>query len=99
MTITATEVKPRTRAEKAVGTAARELPLPLPPTSDSIDAEREYRKQQLADGFRIFGRLGFSEGVTGHITVRDPGEPDTFWVNPFGMPFSRIGIRPGPLRS
>ncbi|MDF2898801.1 MAG: class aldolase/adducin family protein [Rhodococcus erythropolis] len=90
MTITATDPRPRERAEKAVGFADRELPFPLPPTFDSVDAEREYRKEQLADGFKIFSRLGFSEGVTGHITVRDPGEPDTFWVNPFGMAFSRI---------
>jgi hypothetical protein len=97
MTITATDPRPRERAEKAVGFADRELPFadrelpfPLPPTFDSVDAERKYRKEQLADGFKIFSRLGFSEGVTGHITVRDPGEPDTFWVNPFGMAFSRI---------
>lgn len=26
----------------------------------------------------------------GHITYRDPVEPDTFWVNPFGTAFSLI---------
>ena len=26
--------------------------------------------------------------MAGHITLRDPVEPDTFWVNPFGTPFS-----------
>lgn len=70
--------------------AGREIPFPLPPVFDSVEAERQFRKEQLAAGFRIFGRLGFAEGVTGHITVRDPGEPDTFWVNPFGMSFSQI---------
>jgi ribulose-5-phosphate 4-epimerase/fuculose-1-phosphate aldolase len=29
-------------------------------------------------------------GVAGHITLRDPVEPDTFWVNPFGVAFSLI---------
>jgi ribulose-5-phosphate 4-epimerase/fuculose-1-phosphate aldolase len=29
-------------------------------------------------------------GVAGHITLRDPVEPDTFWVNPFGVAFSQI---------
>lgn len=27
-------------------------------------------------------------GVAGHITLRDPVEPTTFWVNPFGTAFS-----------
>lgn len=27
---------------------------------------------------------------TGHITYRDPVEPDTFWVNPFGTAFGLI---------
>ncbi|MGT2466529.1 class II aldolase/adducin family protein [Mesorhizobium atlanticum] len=34
--------------------------------------------------------MGFSEGVAGHITVRDPEYTDTFWVNPFGMHFGQI---------
>lgn len=27
-------------------------------------------------------------GVAGHITLRDPVDPSTFWVNPFGRAFS-----------
>lgn len=38
--------------------------------------------------FRIFGKFGFDEGVAGHITLRDPVDPATFWVNPFGVSFS-----------
>jgi hypothetical protein len=38
----------------------------------AIDRERLHRKQELAVAFRIFGRFGFSEGVAGHITARDP---------------------------
>lgn len=29
-------------------------------------------------------------GVAGHITLRDPVDPSTFWVNPFGTAFSLI---------
>jgi ribulose-5-phosphate 4-epimerase/fuculose-1-phosphate aldolase len=29
-------------------------------------------------------------GVAGHITLRDPVDPSTFWVNPFGVAFSQI---------
>ena len=72
------------------GLKAQGRPLPAPPTFDSIPAERQYRKEQLAAGFRLFGRFGFSEGVAGHITVRDPENPEWFWVNPFGMSFNQI---------
>ncbi|WP_435866030.1 hypothetical protein [Streptomyces wedmorensis] len=52
----------------AVGPLPEGVVLPLPPTFDSVEEERRYRKEQLAAGFRIFGRFGFSEGVAGHIT-------------------------------
>ncbi|GAA2751185.1 class II aldolase/adducin family protein [Kitasatospora cinereorecta] len=74
----------------AVGPVPAGVTIPLPPTFDSVEAERRYRKEQLAAGFRLFGRFGFSEGVAGHITVRDPEHPDRFWVNPFGMSFNQI---------
>ncbi|MEV0702418.1 class II aldolase/adducin family protein [Saccharopolyspora sp. NPDC050389] len=64
----------------------------LPPTFDSVAEERLHRKQELAAAFRLFGKLGFSEGVAGHITARDPENPEWFWVNPFGMSFSQIKV-------
>ena len=54
-----------------VGPAPAGSGLPQPPVFDSVDAERNYRKEQLAAGFRLFGKFGFSEGVAGHITVRE----------------------------
>lgn len=56
----------------------------------SVEDERTRRKQRLALAFRIFGRLGFDEGVAGHITARDPELDDHFWVNPFGLSFKQI---------
>ncbi|ESZ91125.1 class II Aldolase and Adducin domain-containing protein [Sclerotinia borealis F-4128] len=47
--------------------------------------ERDYQKGRLALAFRIFAKLGYAEGVAGHITLRDPVEPTCFWVNPFGV--------------
>ena len=64
---------------------------PHPITVDrSVEDERLHRKQRLALAFRIFGRLGFDEGVAGHITARDPEREDHFWVNPFGLSFKLI---------
>jgi len=68
-----------------------DLKLPhSPPTFSSPEEERTHLKQRLAATFRLFGRFGFSEGVAGHVTARDPERPDCFWVNPFGMSFDLI---------
>jgi ribulose-5-phosphate 4-epimerase/fuculose-1-phosphate aldolase len=68
--------------------------IPNPPNGryDDVETERLYRKQRLAAGFRLFGKFGFDEGVAGHITARDPADPNRFWVNPFAMSFSQIKV-------
>ena len=53
----------------------KETALRVPPTFDTVEEERLHRKQKLAGALRLFGRFGFSEGVAGHITARDPGVP------------------------
>jgi ribulose-5-phosphate 4-epimerase/fuculose-1-phosphate aldolase len=65
---------------------------PEPPVFKTIAEERLHRKQRLASAFRIFAKFGFSEGVAGHITARDPELTDHFWVNPFGMHFGHIRV-------
>jgi ribulose-5-phosphate 4-epimerase/fuculose-1-phosphate aldolase len=67
-----------------------ELKIPMPPAFNSVEEERQHRKERLAAGFRLFSRFGFDEGVAGHITARDPELADHFWVNPFGMHFGHI---------
>ncbi|KAJ3305485.1 hypothetical protein HDU76_005008 [Blyttiomyces sp. JEL0837] len=64
--------------------------IPRPPTFESVAEERAFRKQRLALAFRIFAKMGYEEGVAGHITCRDPEFPSKFWVNPFGVAFSQI---------
>ena len=66
--------------------------LLTPPAFATIEEERQHRKQRLAGALRIFGRFGFSEGVAGHITARDPELTDHFWVNPFGMSFRHMRV-------
>ncbi|WP_370933300.1 class II aldolase/adducin family protein [Amycolatopsis sp. cg13] len=68
------------------------LPIPAPPVFGSADDERRYRKQRLAAAIRLFGKHGFGEGISGHISVRDPEDPDLFWVNPFGVSFKRVTV-------
>lgn len=63
-----------------------------PPVFSSFEEERLHRKQRLAGAFRIFDKFGFSDGVAGHITARDPEHSDRFWVNPLAMHFGRIKV-------
>jgi ribulose-5-phosphate 4-epimerase/fuculose-1-phosphate aldolase len=58
----------------------------------SVAAERRHRQERLAGAFRLFARFGFDQGLAGHITARDPELTDHFWVNPFGLHFSRIKV-------
>ncbi len=65
---------------------------PQPPVFERVEEERLYRKQRLAAAFRLFGKFGFSEGIAGHITARDPELLDHFWVNPIGVYFGHIRV-------
>lgn len=55
--------------------------------------ERALRRRQLAATLRCFARSGFDAGAGGHVTARDPGEPDTFWINPFAVHFGQVRVR------
>lgn len=50
--------------------ATLKMAIPRPPKFEDALEERDYLKGRLAAAFRIFGKLGFDEGVAGHITVR-----------------------------
>jgi ribulose-5-phosphate 4-epimerase/fuculose-1-phosphate aldolase len=66
-------------------------PFEIPSFSD-VAAERLHLKQRLAAACRVFGRLGYDEGVAGHITARDPEHDDRFWVNGFGVHFRQVSV-------
>ena len=60
------------------------------PKFDDPYKEREWILEHLTGAFRVFGRKGYTEGSAGHISVRDPVEPNTFWINPLGIHFSLL---------
>jgi ribulose-5-phosphate 4-epimerase/fuculose-1-phosphate aldolase len=66
--------------------------MPGQPEFGSHAEERAHRKRRLAAAVRLFGHYGFDEGISGHLSVRDPEHPDRFWVNPFGVAFSRLRV-------
>lgn len=63
----------------------------LPPTFKDKHEEQKFLKHRLALAYRVFAKFGFAEGVAGHITVRDPVDPTSFWVNPFGKAHRDLG--------
>ncbi|ODV79945.1 arad-like aldolase/epimerase [Suhomyces tanzawaensis NRRL Y-17324] len=72
---------------------AKGLPPPHPiPTFSDPHAKRKWILEHLAGAFRVFGRKGYSVGTAGHISVKDPVQPGTFWINPLGKHFSLIKV-------
>lgn len=61
----------------------------VPEFEDKL-AERRWRLEHAAGTFRVFARMGYSEGEAGHISVRDPVDPATFFINPLGLHFAVI---------
>jgi ribulose-5-phosphate 4-epimerase/fuculose-1-phosphate aldolase len=61
-----------------------------PPVFETKQAERRHVRERLAGTCRILGRRGLSEGLLGHVTVRDPEHADRYWVNPIGVPMHRV---------
>lgn len=55
-------------------------PLPGIPTFPSFELHRQHIKEKMALGFRVFARKGYLDGMAGHISVRDPENPHTFWT-------------------
>lgn len=59
-----------TETQRAVDTAVMGSKFPTPPKFDDKYKEREYLKGRLILAYRIFAKLGYDEGVAGHITLR-----------------------------
>lgn len=64
-------------------------PYQMPVFTDKYE-ERKWAKQHMAAVFRVFARKGYTEGTSGHISLKDPVDPKTFWINPLGKHFGLI---------
>ncbi|KAF8063970.1 arad-like aldolase/epimerase [Lyophyllum atratum] len=60
------------------------------PKFDDLYAEREWIKEHMAAVFRFWGKMGYGDGVAGHITVRDPVLPGHYWMNPIAVHYSSM---------
>lgn len=54
---------------------------------------RRWQLEHMAGAFRVFAREGYAEGISGHISVRDPEHADRFWINPLGVHFGLLRAR------
>ena len=64
--------------------------IPRPTVHADVETERRRRKLAVIGGYRILSRFGLDEGISGHITARDPGDPHLFWTAPFGVHFGVV---------
>lgn len=67
--------------------AHRRKRLPGIPDFLSLAEKRQWQLEHMAGAFRVFAREGYAEGISGHISVRDPEHEDRFWINPLGVHF------------
>jgi hypothetical protein len=65
-------------------------PLTGIPTFSSFDEHRRHIALNMAAVFRNWARVGFTEGISGHISVRDPEFPHLMWMNPIGKHFALL---------
>ncbi|KJX93749.1 class II aldolase/adducin domain containing protein [Zymoseptoria brevis] len=100
-TLDATAMPIHTKSDKAQDAAVEKKKTPLQlisqgtclpgiPTFVSFADHRKWMLEHMAIAFRVFARKGYTEGMSGHISVRDPENPHTFWTNPLGRHFGLL---------
>jgi ribulose-5-phosphate 4-epimerase/fuculose-1-phosphate aldolase len=55
-----------------------------------FDADELNARVQLAAAYRIFDRMGWTELIYNHISLRVPGQPGQYLINPFGLHYSEV---------
>ncbi|USW52097.1 Putative class II aldolase/adducin [Septoria linicola] len=64
--------------------------LPGIPQHPTFAKQRHWLLKRMALAFRVFARKGYTDGMAGHISVRDPEHPHTFWTNPLAKHFALL---------
>jgi ribulose-5-phosphate 4-epimerase/fuculose-1-phosphate aldolase len=60
------------------------------PTFPTLDEHRHHILLHMAAIFRQWARCGYTEGISGHISVRDPVYENYIWMNPIGRHFGLL---------
>ncbi|MFE7834954.1 class II aldolase/adducin family protein [Streptomyces sp. NPDC057474] len=56
----------------------------------ALTPAQEQVRLSLVEAIRLLAVLGYSEGIAGHVSVRDPEDDNAYWVNPFGLDFHHV---------
>ncbi|KAL4942450.1 hypothetical protein BDV06DRAFT_211799 [Aspergillus oleicola] len=78
------------KKETALEKISQGVPLSGVPKFTDVELQRQHMLNHMAGAFRVFARQGFVEGMSGHISLRDPEFYDRFWTNPPGLHFGLI---------
>ncbi|KAK3704693.1 hypothetical protein LTR37_013667 [Vermiconidia calcicola] len=82
--------EPQKKDKTALEKISQGVCLPGIPQHPTFAAHRKWMLEKMALAFRVFARKGYTEGMSGHISVRDPENPHTFWTNPLGRHFGLL---------
>ncbi|OQD78812.1 hypothetical protein PENANT_c078G06633 [Penicillium antarcticum] len=78
---------PENAAQTPLQLISQGVCLPGIPQHPTFTAQRQWILEQMALAFRVFARKDYTDGMAGHISVRDPENPHTFWTNPLAVHF------------
>jgi ribulose-5-phosphate 4-epimerase/fuculose-1-phosphate aldolase len=71
--------------------AAEAIPMNQPfPRPPRFSAEEWAARVELAAAYRIFAHLGWTELIYNHLSLRVPGEPGHYLINPFGLHYREV---------
>ncbi|CEL00454.1 hypothetical protein ASPCAL00054 [Aspergillus calidoustus] len=73
-------------------TGHNNVALPSIPEFESFEAHRQWQLEHMVSSFHVFAREGYAEGISGHISVRDPEFEDRFWINPLAVHFGMMQV-------
>lgn len=64
--------------------------LRIPSLRNRVSAEEWQARVDLAAAYRLTDLYGMSDLIANHISLRVPGEPEAFLINPYGMMYDEI---------
>lgn len=80
-----------------VQVGAKSMNFPAPPTFQDPMEERRFKLERLAGAFRIFGKLGYDEGVSTALSVAEVSHSDFIPSNRSAVTSVRPYQSPNPL--
>lgn len=72
----------KTGTSAALQALSQGVTLPGIPIFSKLEKQRNFMLQHMVGAFRVIARKGYIEGMSGHISLRDPENPQAFWTNP-----------------